>query len=189
MTSVVDHGPWSGPFICLKYLGGQEKWPKHFPKTTRHFMGRQRDNCPSKCPWRCLGVWGCFRVMEGWGNYWKMYHRNHHGPWFPPWTVNMVVVLGTRLSSEELVSKNPFDLGDVWVILQSFSKRTNPLDTTILSWRRGFFKGIDFFLASHERDYSIQEAACESAKVPLRAIVPYQANTSRTKAQTDKAIK
>ena len=69
----------------------------------------------------------------------------------------------------------------------SASKRTNPRDPTIPSWRRGFFIAIHSFLAAHDLDNLSKSAAAESFEEAPGAIIKFQADTSGTDAWTEGA--
>uniref|UniRef100_M1DAN2 Uncharacterized protein n=1 Tax=Solanum tuberosum TaxID=4113 RepID=M1DAN2_SOLTU len=70
----------------------------------------------------------------------------------------------------------------------SASKRTNPRDPTIPSWRHGFFTAIHSFLAAHDLDNLSQSTAAESSEEAPEAIIKFQADTSGTDAQTYGAV-
>ncbi|XP_049357897.1 uncharacterized protein LOC125822529 [Solanum verrucosum] len=67
----------------------------------------------------------------------------------------------------------------------SASKRTNPRDTTIPSWRRRFFTTIHSFLVAHDLDNLSKSVTAESSKEAPRGIIKFQVDTSGTEALED----
>uniref|UniRef100_M1DXX1 Uncharacterized protein n=1 Tax=Solanum tuberosum TaxID=4113 RepID=M1DXX1_SOLTU len=68
----------------------------------------------------------------------------------------------------------------------SARKRTNPRNSTIPSWKHGFFTAIHSFLAAHDLDNLSKSAAAESSEEAPGHHIKFHANTSGTDAQTDK---
>uniref|UniRef100_M1DU48 Uncharacterized protein n=1 Tax=Solanum tuberosum TaxID=4113 RepID=M1DU48_SOLTU len=64
----------------------------------------------------------------------------------------------------------------------SASKRTNPRDPTIPSWKHGFFTAIHSFMAANDLDNLSKPTIAESSEEAPGAIIIFQADTSGTDA-------